>query len=156
MIFAVILIVVGIVFLIMEGAWKWDSWAFNVGLPALLVGTICIPITIGACMNSMQAYGRILAYDAKAQAYETAIDQTIQEAPVDGGLNFLANMSQSTNNTDMIREYRDLQTDYYGTLGSYKVYLNSWVIRRFIAKPPPAVKAVLARPILIPEVYVHE
>ncbi|MCG2690182.1 hypothetical protein L6252_02800 [Candidatus Parcubacteria bacterium] len=114
---------------------------------------------VGYC-GSLGVYGKLLAYQKLELTFQDAIKKTTDAVvAVDGskqaqqldpktiallvemGID-VANLKQSTNISERVKEWRDYQKWYSETLHSYQMWSRNWFARWFVARMPKELRAL--------------
>jgi len=113
--------------------------AVVIGIVLAVILPISVATLIVSYRESVQDYGKLLAYRDVRVSYTRAIEMTRDSVIYlhdSGNIASMENLKQSTNISDAIATWRAKEEWYYETLNRYISLNSNWLTRQYIARMP--------------------
>jgi len=113
--------------------------AVVIGIVLAVILPISVATLIVSYRESVQDYGKLLAYRDVRVSYTRAIEMTRDSVIYlhdSGNIASMENLKQSTNISDAIAAWRAKEEWYYETLNRYISLNSNWLTRQYIARMP--------------------
>jgi len=113
--------------------------AVVIGIVLAVILPISVATLIVSYRESVQDYGKLLAYRDVRVSYTRAIEMTRDSVIYlhdSGNIASMENLKQSTNISDTIAAWRAKEEWYYETLNRYISLNSNWLTRQYIARMP--------------------